>query len=658
MRKFLLLAATAALTLASCTEEVILTQDDVLSQVEANSESNAITFGTYLGKTGTTRAGTAGTITTTSLKTGTHKTDGFGVMAYQMTAVWADDQTSTKPNFMYNQQVKWNSPNWTYSPVKYWPNGIDKANASDPSKTAYSDNADKLNFFAYAPWVEAATYTDAKSTITIPSGSHDAFWATGCSASSLNNGITAFTYSGLQAAPEVMYYIPTATSAEAVDLLWGLRGSKQYIETDNENNPSSPFSSLGSQYNVNLTKQIVPETVDFLFKHALSKVGGNTKSSTSVSGAQQCGLQVVVDIDANGSGTTGTDNQNSFLGSSFDNTKTLVTIKSVNIRDGKSIAGSENVAAGTKSNLKNSGWFNLATGAWNNVGIITSTGGTSTEGATYSIEATTSGTYKLDPKIAEPTSGITGILDKSGDPYVWNGDGTTGPSGVTKTAQNVYSDATDVPGLLLIPNGAEAQTIYVTTEYIVRTADKHLASGYSEVTQKVTNSVDLTGLDVNKYYTLVMHLGLTSVKFSAIVTDWASTDDATYDEDGTHQGSNVTNKEVWLPSNVIISETTSTTIAAGNNATVYTAGGTTSYTINLTGVKASTALASVAYTGVATAAAQSGSTDSSGNAVVTVTLPENTSTTQTKTSTITINGTNASDAAFTSIVTIIQSKKP
>lgn len=46
------------------------------------------------------------------------------------------EESSSTPGFMYNQLVsKQMGGNWTYSPVKYWPNNLN----------------DKVSFFAYAP---------------------------------------------------------------------------------------------------------------------------------------------------------------------------------------------------------------------------------------------------------------------------------------------------------------------------------------------------------------------------------------------------------------------------------------------------------------------------------------------------------------------------
>lgn len=551
-----------------------------------------------------TRAGSLGTITTPVLKGENY---GFGVMGYKTTADIADPVESL-PDFMYNQKITWDATNgyWKYEPVKYWPNGtkeadkkIDEANANGPSNTAISTNTDRLSFFAYAPWVnvtesyEAAQIKEAKLPSSA-SANKKFFYTTGSNNTALVNGIAAIKANTVAEAPEVYYYMPNATTTAAVDLLWGLRGSKQYKETDATDNPETALTNLGSTYNVNLFKQDVPETVNFLFKHALSKIGGNTISTTSTTGTQKCGFKVVVDVDGNGSGINGVDNQSLYLGTNFNEKKTLVTINSVSIQDGKS-AWDAKATNGLPadpvltSDLINSGWFDLSTGKWNNVAKITAAGSTTdAPGATYDITANTAGgegKFKLDKDIAEPTTAITGILKD--DKTEWKGDGSAvgQPRGVTTTAKEVYSDdaGNNVPSLLLIPNGSIKQTLYVTVDYFVRTADPQLSTGYSQVQQVVTNKVELTGLDVNKYYTLVMHLGLTSVKFSAIVANWAETDDATYQEDGTHDGSATAAEEVWLPSNVV-NQTTTLSPALGTSSNVDVAASEDTYTITLTGL--------------------------------------------------------------------------
>lgn len=71
-----------------------------------------------------------------------------GIFAYY---TGSNDWTAADtPNFMYNQEVKRTdaSSPWTYSPVKYWPN----------------NPADKISFFAYAPY-NAAGVTPCGNTV-------------------------------------------------------------------------------------------------------------------------------------------------------------------------------------------------------------------------------------------------------------------------------------------------------------------------------------------------------------------------------------------------------------------------------------------------------------------------------------------------------------
>lgn len=76
------------------------------------------------------------------LKNPVKNPNGFGVFAYYTGADnWETIGSSTKPNFMYNQQVTWSSDHWTYTPVKYWPNA----------------DGENVSFFAYAPYTSNTT---------------------------------------------------------------------------------------------------------------------------------------------------------------------------------------------------------------------------------------------------------------------------------------------------------------------------------------------------------------------------------------------------------------------------------------------------------------------------------------------------------------------
>lgn len=127
------MAAMAALVLSGCSSDEV---------VENFSPENVIEFGTYVGRDAQSRVAET---TTTTLQA---SEEGFGVFAtYNQNLT-----TGTTPNFMNNQQVKYdaNSTNevtkWTYSPIKYWPNN---ANA-------------EVDFWAYAP------YNDENNKATVP----------------------------------------------------------------------------------------------------------------------------------------------------------------------------------------------------------------------------------------------------------------------------------------------------------------------------------------------------------------------------------------------------------------------------------------------------------------------------------------------------------
>lgn len=591
MRKnylFATTAAIAALTLTACSEDSF-TQDDLVRAAEEQA-GDAVRFGTYLGTPGTTRAGAKGAIADNTALQGVS----FGVFAYQHgTTNWASvTDANKKANFMYNQKVTYSAPSWTYSPVKYWPNGKDAANpAGSPSNSATDGGDQMLSFFAYAPYVYVSTSgtKNGKEMQNNSGTSAEYDKLTDSSQEGTNGvGITNLTANNVTGNPEVTYKLPTTPIlSSTVDLLWGTNGKATYNETDNSN---PDVVEIGTGYNVNLTKQIVSEDVKFLFKHALAQIEN---------------IEVVYDIDGNGQGAQG-------FGTTDANT--LVTINSVTIQ------------AADATSVYQDGTFDISAGNW--------TGGSTKYAADASLIS--GETINAAVKEATPKNDGTG----------WKNSSDAAFKGVTVEAKDLYSTYSPI---MFIPVPGNQPKLKVGVTYVVRTYDANLdattASGesnngkWTKVTQTITNNVTLPELSPNKKYTLVMHLGLTKVKFSAAVEDWDS---------------EATKSEVWLPSNVV-GESTSLTIAAGGSATVNTAASTTSYVINLTGLKASTNVTEVTYSGTATAASQTTSTDAEGNGAITVTLPANADT-ESKSSTITIKGKKTDDSDFTTTVTIIQAK--
>lgn len=650
--KFYLACATLAIALAACSEQDDFTQADVVNAAVENADV-PVQFDTYMGSArNATRAYlgdpayTGGPITNGGAD-GTKKLKdvGFGVFAYHSGtatfgaggwSTWNPGQNplasvSKQPNFMYNEKVTWTAAKgWSYDNVKYWPNGIDLANvAGTPSNTATEQAPQYLSFFAYAPYVDvqAAYATDDKPTTPAVT---DAMTTGVTSANTY--GIVAMSKNSESTDMQLKYAFNAATNGaselNAVDMLWGLRGQLAYSETDNDNNT---VTTLGNSYNTDLTKQTVSERVKFLFKHALAKVGGSTNTSTSASGNQICGLKVVVDVDKNSSvAGSGQSAQTDYFASDFTNETTLVTIKSIKIRDKYSYAFETNTSTTEISDFAAAGWFDIMQGEWTR-----SMASAASPGITYSVEADNQQAsvdnatpYSLNLDIMEPKTAYSVDNDEI-SAGKWNITGTTG---VTLEAKNVYADE-NVPGLLLIP-GNNANTLYVTVDYFVRTIDSKLswdgtgAAGdsrtdlqFTEVEQVITNKVELNGnlLDPNKFYTLVMHLGLTSVKFEAVVADWSGTEDGTYNEGGGENPSgDKTEKSVWLPSNVVADVINETAPATGTKV------------INLTGLKEGATLTVVSVDGtvVKEISDVSATPVSSGSSTVTITLQNNTGTTK------------------------------
>ena len=620
--------------------------------------------------TPTTRAGRPGSIDTDALKTGTHKTDGFGVFAYYtqnqgyntFTSYGASvtpgqtGQTAKKANFMFNQQVKWNASaeagsitSWTYSPMKYWPNEVqsgavddqDNDTGSDPATTTY-DNGGNVSFFAYAPYVElSASALDASNGITHINGAN--------TLSAANNVATD---------PIITYVVPTAAD-EIVDLLWGTYGSTS-SNVHGTQNTGVAYNASGSNYekailphwtsadkstndgyrvNADLTKQKTNGKVDFAFKHALAKVGGSETYST-LSGTPH-GLMVVADIDDQKGAEKGGDKSSA----------TRITITDVQITARALYDADSDDAIEDDEYLKTmQGDFNLATGQWKV--LTTSNIGATAEAATTQhnivspASAVSPSSAELNDVIAEPaTANIT---------TNWN----TIPTGVTTTPQNVYkSEATP---LVFIPGTYPELTI--TINYTVRSNDSKLAEGagkdgegtWTYVKQVITKKVRFANpVELNKQYSLLMHLGLTSVKFTAEVSNWEVDGDT--NNNGTIDGSEeLIVTDVNLPINVQ-DETTAQSVAAGSSVTVNTLATTTTYNINMTGLTNGSTMTCSAVTGDGIANTSSVSFSpatitSDGITTAAVTLSPNT-TTKNRVNTVTIK--EGSDVT-TTVVTITQ----
>lgn len=236
MKQRLFIGSLAALALmASCSSS-----NDDLNGGATPQESNVpISFSSYLGKTATSRARATGVQTTSTLAT-----NGFGLFAYYSDN--ASYGTTSTPNFMYNTKVTGTPTDvptsWTYSPLRYWPN-----ETGNDGNGATSEGVDHLTFFAYAPYVDATASTGAV-TGTDP-------------------GITALTSNATAGDPKVSYTV-ASDPAKSVDLLWGVSNTATW---DNVTGTALTLTE-GLPY-LNLIKPKVGQTVNFNFKHALSRLG-------------------------------------------------------------------------------------------------------------------------------------------------------------------------------------------------------------------------------------------------------------------------------------------------------------------------------------------------------------------------------------------------
>ena len=235
-QKFFIGSLAVLALMASCSSS-----NDDLNGGATQENNIPVTFSSYLGKTATSRAGAMGVQTTSTLAT-----NGFGLFAY-----YTDNSsygTSSKPNFMYNTKVTGTPTDaptsWTYSPLRYWPNET----GTDGNGATSDDRVDHLTFFAYAPYVTPSD--NATGTIT-----------------GATEGITALTGNATAGDPKVSYTV-AADPAKSVDLLWGVSNTATW---DNVTGKALTLTQ-GLPY-LNLIKPKVGQTVNFNFKHALSRLG-------------------------------------------------------------------------------------------------------------------------------------------------------------------------------------------------------------------------------------------------------------------------------------------------------------------------------------------------------------------------------------------------
>ncbi|MCR4918683.1 MAG: hypothetical protein K5928_02555 [Prevotella sp.] len=483
MKKSKIFLAVAVIALASCTADDLR----VDNSVQPSTDSTAIGFEVYTPRVTSSRGGYVGIIGNTQLQAERAQGGGFGVFAYYTDNNDYDPQS--QPNFMYNQFVGYTAAGrWEYDPIKYWPN--------EYGSDATSDDADRVSFFAYAPYVDVVPSTGKLiKTGQFPSTTDEDKW-----------GITGMTRNSANGDP-IVKYIASFDQDKSVDLLWGTVGASK-TQWDIVQSGSTQTLDEGLPWlNIQRPREAATQAgasqrVTFQFEHALSQ------------------LSINIDADVDEAGHSHTNALDS---------KARIWVRSITF-NGFAIKGAldlNNTESGPKKAywLDYNGTADLINGEAITVHDGLKDGKEGTDGAFASNEKT----LGLNPQIIQSNSDI----DNPGD--VENAAWKTDKKGVTNEAVSLFRNwdadnnkyvASNQP-IMVIPTGDDFDIEIV---YDVETIDPNLAGYVSDgKTQgnsfecRVRKSVTFGGesaLANGKHYTLNLHLGMNSVKFDATVEEW------------------------------------------------------------------------------------------------------------------------------------------
>ena len=434
------------------------------------SPENAIQFGTYVGRNAVSRA--------TVIDKNALGAQGFGVFAYYTgQTAWTGYETKTAPNFMNNQWVydlnrqpstteeesgstettTSTAYNWTYSPVKYWPNNVD----------------DKVSFFAYAPYTEIGT-TALETNIT-------AFNHELTAATAEGDGATVTTN---LAGPYVKFVMDDDVK-DQIDLLWAAP-SIDNVKNATENNVTTAGSGVK-----------VDDKVTFNFKHALAKIGFKVQAMVDKVNED--------DDDATTGNNIEEDDANDESEDIADETTIVVnsvTLKAPFYKEGV-LNLNPTISTGTDGT-------ETVEGLWSNQVAYTTSGDNAWTG--YVLSTTT--------EAAEGTTEVTNF--KRSEETV---DGAT----VTVNHEVVTTDEKDLNAedsyIMIIPKDfptSGEEYVEITVVYTVTTVDENLDDGKSKIENTVTSKFKGINFEAGKAYTFCLHLGMTSVKLEADITDWAT----------------------------------------------------------------------------------------------------------------------------------------
>jgi hypothetical protein len=547
MKKVFLFAVAAA-ALVACSNEELSTP------VNNEATSGAPVNFTVYTQRGLTRAGIAGTNDNNNIGE-----RGFGVFAYYTPGEQYDAKAT--PNFMYNQKVTKGAQAtaWTYEPVKYWPNEF----GSD----AASDEVDRISFFAYAPWTEVDPTTGNVVATTEKDQKYN---------------IVSVNKNTATGDPMIKYVVDTDPST-SVDLLWGVAaddaGTKYSgpIQGNVSITAGKPFIDL-----VKPAKP-AEDLMSFNLKHALAKVkitidyidDKETPAGPAAGKINPDQTRIYVrNFRMTGFATKGTLNLNNNEGTAgeplwkdFDGVKDL-SFEDVIFQDGRK-DGKEGETNGAQTNETPQG---LNPAIIENFAVITP--GTAATPAVYTqipdgtnltlfktyyrdnqgggefvytpsttgYPITSDGTYYELTTPAVPAGPATFGADKKlgvGAKTIANdGTGVVREATVDATSKAVkgtvllFGGDPDENGgfFYVIPRNEQTNgNVGITIAYDVETIDPALAGKISDgethgisIENVISKSDIFSGIDFKAGYTydIQIHLGMTSVKIAATVTDW------------------------------------------------------------------------------------------------------------------------------------------
>lgn len=297
------------------------------------------------------------------------------------------------------------------------------------------------------------------------------------------SGIVALSRNSVGGDP-IVKYIVSLDPNKCVDLCWGVSKNGLTNSVDGSNN----HVAQGAPY-IDVVKLKTGDKIEYDFLHALSAIN--------------------VTIDAAVDATT--------PGTAVD-ADTKIFIRSVSF-EGLATKGALNL----NSTAANGPLWTDYSGSGTPLAEVLTVydgrrdGKEGVEGAIASNETPTG----LNPKLVQSK------------PYTSSGL----TPGVTKDAVNLFNSTTITDPVFVIPS---SEPLKVTLVYDVETKDDKLSTLLSDgvthgstVENVISKNIQIGGsdcsLDAGKKYTIALHIGLTSVKFDATVSDWGTGNNASAD---------------------------------------------------------------------------------------------------------------------------------